>query len=126
MPVTQDKMFGDDSFSGIEDLFNQLAGVRRESYRNTRTHTQSLLNTVEFRKETILIFDLSGKKVNSVRIVDDLETNDYGERLATGQKVLAIEFEGSEILKYNLPKALAKRKVNYTFKNGILEVSLKK
>jgi hypothetical protein len=55
VPVTQDKMFGDDSFSGIEDLFNQLAGVRRESYRNTRTHTQSLLNTVEFRKETILI-----------------------------------------------------------------------
>jgi len=119
-------MFGDDSFGGIEDLFNQLTGVRREFNRNTISHTQSLLNTIESRKETILIFDLSGKKVKSVRIVDDLETNEYGERLATGQKVLAIEFEGSEILKYNLPKALTKRKTNYTFKNGILEVSLKK
>ena len=119
-------MFGDDSFMGIEDLFNQLSGGKRHYPGNTRNQTQSLLNTIELRKETILIFDLSGKKITSVEIKDDIETNEYGERTYSGQKILAIEFENNEILKYNLPKALTKRKINHTFTNGILEVSLKK
>ena len=119
-------MFGDDSFMGIEDLFNQLSGARRHSSGNTRSQTQSLLNTIELEKETILIFDLSGRKIASVRIIDDLEINEYGERVHSGQKILAIEFENNEILKYNIPRALAKRKLDHKFTNGILEVSLKK
>ena len=119
-------MFGDDSFMGIEDLFNQLSGGRRPPSQDSQNQTQSLLNTIESRKETILIFDLSGKKVISVGIKDDLEINEYGERVRGGQKILVVEFKDGEVLKYNLPKALSKRKVDYTFSNGILEVSLKK
>ncbi|NPE26899.1 hypothetical protein HNV12_02760 [Methanococcoides sp. SA1] len=117
---------GDDSFTGIEDLFNQLAGGRRYSSGATRAQAQSLLNTIESKKETILIFDLSGKKMTSVDIKDDLETNEYGERVHNGQKVLAIKLENGETLKFGLPKPLAKRKLNHTFTHGILEVSLKK
>ncbi len=124
-PRATTKMFGDDSFMGIEDLFNQLSGSRRSSSHNSRAQTQSLLNTIESRSETILIFDLSGKKIISVDIKKDLETNEYGERINSG-KVLAITFENNETLKYNLPKQLAKRKLTHTFTNGILEVSLKK
>jgi|GEM_PF-1201715 hypothetical protein len=119
-------MFGDDSMMGIEDLFNQLAGGRRHVSQNTRAQAQSLLNTIELRKETILIFDLSGKKVVSIEIKDDLETNEYGERANGEQKILAIRFENNEVLKYNIPKILAKRKISHTFSNGIMEVSLKK
>lgn len=119
-------MFGDDSFMGIEDLFNQLSGNRRHSSQNTRTQTQNLLNTIESKKETILIFDLSGKKIISIEIRDDIETNEYGERVHNGQKILAIKFDEDETLKYNIPKQLAKRKLDYTFTNGILEVSLKR
>ena len=119
-------MFGDDSFSGIEDLFNQFSGVRARSHQTSRTQTQSLLNTIETKKETILIFDLSGKKITSVEITDDLETNEYGERVYSGQKVLAIQFENNEKLKFGIPKPLAKRKLEHTFIHGILEVSLKK
>jgi len=111
---------------GIEDLFNQLAGGRGRQSQNTRAQTQSLLNTIETRKETILIFDLSGKKVVSVNIQDDLETNQYGERVHSGEKILAIKFENNETLRYNLPKSLVKRKLSHTFSNGIMEVSLKK
>jgi len=111
---------------GIEDLFNQLSGGRRTYSQNPQNQTQNLLNTIESRKETILIFDLSGKKIVSVEIKDDLETNEYGERINSGQKILAVRFENNEVLKYNLPKALGKRKVSHTFSNGILEVSLKK
>lgn len=118
-------MFGDDSFMGIEDLFNQLSGRRVSSY-SQRVQNQNLLNTIESRKETILIFELPGKKITSVQIKDDLETNEYGERLHNGQKILKINIENKEPIKYNLPKTLAKRTLNYTFKNGILEVSLKK
>lgn len=116
-------MFGDDSFRGIEDLFNQLSGGRQP--HNTQSQAQNILGTIESKQETILTFDLSGKKVASVEIKDDLETNEYGERV-NGGKALTIKFEDNQILKYNIPKALAKRKVNHTFTNGILEVSLKK
>jgi len=119
-------MFGDDSIMGIEDLFNQLAGGRRRFPQSTREQSQSLLNTIESRKETILIFDLSGKKVLSVGIQDDLEINEYGERVHNGQKALAVKFENSETLKFALPKTLSRRKISHTFSNGILEVSLKK
>ena len=126
MRVTPDKMFDDDSFMGIEDLFNQLAGNRRHSSQNSRNQTQSFLSTIESKKETILIFDLSGKKIMSIGISDDLETNEYGEKVHNGQKILAIKLGDNEVLKYNLPRALAKRRINHTFSNGILEVSLKK
>lgn len=119
-------MFGsDDPFSGIEDLFNQLAGGRRYT-SSTRAQTQSLLNTIETRKETTLIFDLSGKKISSVEVKDEIETDQYGDRVATGQKMLSIKTGSGETLNYGLPKALAKRKINHIFTNGILEVSLKK
>ena len=119
-------MFGEDPFTGIEDLFNHLAGSRRGFSQGRRAATQNLLSTIESKKETILVFDLSGKKVVSVNITDELEANEYGERLHTGQKNLSINFENQDSLRYNLPKSLAKRKINYTFKNGILEVSLRK
>jgi len=119
-------MFGDDSMMGIEDLFNQLAGGRRNFSKQAQQQSQNLLNTIESRKETILIFDLSGKKAISVKIQNDLEINEYGERVHSGQKILAIKFENSNTIKYNLPKALTKRKLSHTFSNGIMEVSLKK
>jgi len=55
-----------------------------------------------------------------------IETNEYGERISEGQKTLVIEIENNEVIKYNIPNALAKRKMSYTFSNGILEVSFKK
>lgn len=116
-------MFGDDSFMGIEDMFNQLSGRRQYS---SQAQPQNLLGTIESKKETILIFDLSGKKVESVEIKDNLETNEYGERISSGQKALTINFEDNKVLRYNIPKALAKRKISHTFSNGILEVFLNK
>ena len=116
-------MFGDDSFTGIEDLFNQLSN---RSQHTNQTQIQNLLGTIESKQETILIFDLSGKKVTSVEIKDNLETNEYGERINDGQKALTINFEDNKVLRYNIPKELAKRKIFHTFTNGILEVSLSK
>lgn len=116
-------MFGDDSFMGIEDLFNQLSNRREHS---NQAQAQNLLGTIESKQETILIFDLSGKKVESVEIKENLETNEYGERISSGQKALTINFEDNKVLRYNIPKALAKRKIFHTFANGILEVSLSK
>ncbi len=119
-------MFGDDSFRGIEDLFNQLSGRRSDFSEHPRTQSQNILNTIESKKETILIFDLSGEKISSIRIKDNIITNEYGERVHNGQKALVIELESGKILKYNLLNAIAKRKLSHTFSNGILEVSLKK
>lgn len=119
-------MFGDDSFMGIEDLFNQFARGTRSPKSGHYDHNTNLLNTITKRKKTYFIFDFSGKKIESVTIQDNLETNEYGEQVHDGNKVLKIKYNNSEILKYILPKNLRRRKIEYTFSNGILEVSLKK
>ncbi len=121
-----DKMFGDDPFEGIEDLFSQLAGERAGSTVNSQSQPQNILNTVETEKETILIFDLSGKRIDSVEIKDNLEINEYGEKMYNGKKILIIKLENNRALKYNITKNLSVRKIHHTFSNGILEVSLKK
>ncbi len=120
-------MFGDDSFGSIEDLFNQLSGgARRSSYYREPAQNQEILSTVEIKKGTILTFDLSGKKVSSVEMQDESGINEYGERVVGGQGVIVIKFSDGKIIKYNLPRALSKRKMEYVFNNGILEVLLKK
>ncbi len=120
-------MFGDDSFGSIEDLFNQLSGgARRGSYYREPAQNQEILSTVEIKKGTILTFDLSGKKVSSVEMQDESGINEYGERVVGGQGVIVIKFSDGKIIKYNLPRALSKRKMEYVFNNGILEVLLKK
>ncbi|MDH3353068.1 MAG: Hsp20/alpha crystallin family protein [Nanoarchaeota archaeon] len=122
-------MFGNDSFGGIEDLFNQLAGGMRQSRRGSvesRDANNLLLSTIDKRKENILIFDFSGKKVKSVEIKEDSDIDEYGERVYTGNKVLEIRYGESSVLKYVLPKSFKKSEINYTFSNGILEVTLKK
>ncbi len=124
--VIPDKMFGDDSFMGIEDLFNQFSGTRKNYSNDQKAQSQNLLNTVESEGETILIFDLSGRKVVSVTAREGFLTNEYGERIDSKERVMAIGLEDNKTLKYNLPGDLAKRKLSYTFTNGILEVSLKK
>ena len=118
-------MFGEDPFIGIDDLFSQLSGRRTTSY-SRGAQAQNLLSTIETKKETFLLFDLSGQKVISTKIKDDIETNEYGERVHNGQKILLIKTNENETLKYTLPVSLSRRKINYTFTNGILEVSFKK
>ena len=119
-------MFGDDFFGGgIDELFNRLAGgsiPRSHSVNNAN----SLLSVVGKNSKKYFVFDLSGKKMESVIIDDDLEENEYGEKLHTGRKILKIVFDENKVMKYVLPKELRKRSLNYTFKNGILEVILEK
>lgn len=119
-------MFGDDSFLGIEDLFNQLTKSMVHTDQSRGFQNQGILSTVELPDKTILVFDLSGEKVSSVKIKNNLEDGDYENDFHSGQKILEIKLEGGSLLKYSLPKALSQRKTTYTFINGILEVSLKK
>ncbi len=122
-------MIGDNSFSGIEDLFNQLAGGMDRSNRKFDTSNEAdkfLLSSIDGRKELVLTFDFSGKKVNSVEIKEGSEFDEYGERVYTGNKVIEIIYDGSSVLNYSLPNNFKKRELNHTFTNGILEVVLKK
>ena len=120
-------MFGDDFFGGgIEDLFNQLAG-RSSGARTVRgRNNNSVLSVTGTNKVKYFVFDLSGKDLASVEIKDEMETNQYGEEVHTGQKILEIAFDGDNVMKYALPKELRKGSLSHTFVNGILEVKLAK
>lgn len=122
-------MFGNNSIGGIEDLFNQLAGGMRQSGQGnaeSRGANSVLLSTVDEKKESILIFDFSGKEIKSVEVKEDSGLDEYGERVYNGNKIIEIVYDETLSLKYVLPKNFKKRELNYTFSNGILEVTLKK
>lgn len=121
-------MFGDDFFGagGIEDLFNKLSGGSYSVGSNKHSPDSKLLNIVKRKGKEYFIFDLSGKDFETVSIDDDLETNEYGEKVHSGQKILKIIFDGNKILKFALPRELRKRSLKHNFNNGILEVVLEK
>jgi HSP20 family molecular chaperone IbpA len=116
-------MIDEDPFSSI---FEQFFSSGRTKAQRSYDNFNNPLNIVEEPKKKFITFDLSGKKVKSVKIVDELEINDYGEKLHTGEKLLEIKFENEESRKYNLPELKAKNKISHTFSNGILEVKLER
>ncbi len=122
-------MVGDSSFGGIEDIFNQLLGGVRQPERgfdNSRETNNFLLSSIDTAKKKILIFDFSGKKIDSVEIVEESGIDEYGERVYTGNKILKISYDGTSSLKYALSGHFKRKNIDYSFTNGILEVVLKK
>lgn len=118
-------MFESDPFSGIEDLFNQLSQGRMHSTSNYSQQSQSLLSTIEAKNKTYLIFDFSGKELEDVKISKN-ESSGYLSSEGINQKFLNIKLKNSMEMKFELPGSLSKKAMEYTFKNGILEVSFKK
>ena len=135
-------MIGDDFFgSGIEDLFNRLAGngssveyssIGPDGKRRTTRRMQrdvfgkALLDKVTTKKHLYFIFDFSGKEDVYAEVKDELIENDYGETVATGKKVLEVISGNSRLATYPLSKDIKVKGYESTFKNGILEVSFKK
>lgn len=118
-------MFGDDFFGGgIDELFNKLAnGSMPRRYSNNNS---VLLSAYGDNSKKYFVFDLSGKTLESVSIEDDLETNEYGEEVHNGQKILKIIAGDGTVMKYVLPRELRKRSLKHKMTNGILEVVLEK
>jgi len=135
-------MFGDDFFGGgIEDLFSRLAGqnssveyssVGPDGKRQVRKRMQrdvfgkALLDKVATKKKIYFIFDYSGKENITATVKDEIVENDYGEKVATGKKVLEIKEGNSILANYPLSKEIRSRGSESNFVNGILEVSFKK
>lgn len=118
--------FDEGFFSGgIEELFNQLTGTSRRTSRKNNNST-TLLNTLEKRKETLFIFDLSGKEDIKVEVKDELEEDEYKEKFSTGKKILEIRSKNSETIRFILPKGLKQKNIETKIINGILEVRFKK
>jgi hypothetical protein len=135
-------MFGDDFFGGgIEDLFRRLSGgdgfveystTGPDGQKKTVRRTQSgafgkaLLDNVVTRKKIYFIFDFSGKKDVYANVKDEIVKNNYGDEVATGNKVLEVK-EGSKIIsEFPLSDKIRTKGFEFTFDNGILEVSFRK
>jgi hypothetical protein len=135
-------MFGDDFFGGgIDDLFRKLTGdnsfvestvIGPDGKRRTTRRTQrdvfgrALLDKVSTKKNLYFIFDYSGKKDVYANVVDELVTNDYGEKVATGGRVLQVKSGEDVLSEYPLSDKIKTRGFESTFKNGILEVVFRK
>ena len=135
-------MFNDDFFGGgIDDLFKKLFndgsfvetstvgpdGVKRTTRRMQKdVFGRALLDKVLVKKRVYFIFDYSGQKDVLADVVDELVENDYGERVATGKKVLQIKSNGKTIAQYPLSKEMRKKDFESNFENGILEVSFRR
>lgn len=140
--VIWDKMFGDDFLGGgIEDLFRKLSGgenfveyssVGPDGRKRISRRMQKdifgkiLLDKISTKKRIYFIFDFSGKTNVNAKVRDHLVEDDYGEQVATGNKILEV-FEGSSVLgEYPVSEDLKLKSLESNFLNGILEVSFKK
>lgn len=135
-------MFGDDFFGGgIEDLFRKLSGgdsmveyssvgpdgkVRTSKRMQRDVFGKALLDKVLTKKRMYFIFDFSGKSDVHASVKDELVTNDYGEKVATGKKVLEIKEGNVLISEYPLADSIKVNKFESNFENGILEVSFRR
>lgn len=134
-------MFGDDFFGGgIDDLFRKLTGdsfveytsVGPDGKKVTSKRMQrdvfgkALLDKVITKKRIYFVFDFSGKNNVFANVKDELVTNDYGEAVATGKKILEIKDGNHLISEYPLSENIKINKFESSFNNGILEVSFKR
>jgi hypothetical protein len=117
--------FGSD-FGGIEDLFNHITRENSEIRNQTSQSSGDIFENIISKTGTYIILDFSSKKIEEVEIKDNLEENEYGEEVHDGQKVLVITFGDGTSAKYTLPKKFKRNKLDWTEKNGILEVLFKK
>ena len=138
MGFFDDEDFG---FGGIGDIFRRLAegGANFEEYavdsdgkrkvvrrKKSTGFGKSFLDQFETKNKIYFLFDFAGKKNLTADIADELVSNDYGEKVSTGKKVLQVK-EGERVLaEFLLPKNLKKKDFGSVFTNGILEVSFRK
>ncbi len=140
--------FDDDNEIGIEDIFSRLTGgggfrsnSRNESFVEISDSSgrkqfaevfkelpwkNFLLDRVVTKKAIHFIFDFSSKKNIFVKVKDELIINNYNKKISTGKKVLLIEEKGELITNPFLLENIKTSKFDFTFNNGILEVSFKK
>lgn len=134
-------MFGDDFFGGgIDDLFRKLTGdsfveyttVGPDGKKKTTRRMQrdvfgkALLDKVITKKRIYFIFDFSGRSDVFASVKDELVTNNYGENVATGKKILEIKDGNDLISEYPLSEKIKVNKFESSFNNGILEVSFRR
>lgn len=113
-----DRMFrGNGSFVEYSD------GSGRRVHRRSDDASR---NFVETKKFFYFVIDLSNKKSVSVQIKDGVVRNGFGERVSGGNKILEVKTNNGEVLEFVVPKNIAKRKFEWKFNNGILEVKFEK
>lgn len=133
-------MFNDDDFfnGSIEELFNKLSGEgfveyssvspdgkRRTIKRGKRNvFGKIFLNKVIDNKRIYLLFDLSGRKKISAKVKNDFSAGKYAH-LPSGNKLLEVKEDEEIIFEYPLEEKRIDD-FNFTFNNGLLEVSFKK
>lgn len=83
-------------------------------------------NFIDTKKFVYFVLDLSSKQNVSINIKEGTVRNRFGEQVRNGHKVIEIKTNDGEIFEYVIPEELAKKKYNWKFKNGILEVIFKK
>jgi HSP20 family molecular chaperone IbpA len=114
-----------------EDPFDEMiqgffGGNGRRIQNNSRIRNKIPGTKVDTCKKLFFIFDFSGEENLKVEIKDYEQFDDYGNKTRTKNKSLEIKNNLKVIGEYILPEQIKIKSFDYTFKNGILEVSFKK
>jgi len=120
--------FFDDDNTGIGNFLNEVMGRGSFSEYDNETpkKVDENLNLINVKEKSYFVFDLSIEDHIEVEIVDQIVRNNYGEKVATGKKVLRIKNLNEILRELLIPKSLKIKNFEWTFNNGILEVSFKK
>jgi len=126
--------FGNDPFDFLNDFFRKFEGDNIDSFNSdnnpTKSRTFSRLNPDSFistKKRIYLVLDLSNQSNIDIKIEDHKLKNEYGEKVYSGRKLLKIVGSNGEVFEsFLLPEDLKTKGYDWSFKNGVLEVTFKK
>jgi HSP20 family molecular chaperone IbpA len=129
-------MFDDDNEDPFDEIVKQFFGEgssrRGASKKNKIIESEEDERMIDFIEEgdnAYLVFELPGYRKEDVRVLLEGDNIEIVARRKVSESVpsyLANRFNSGVEFKKNLPKSLRKKKMNWTFNNGVLEVEFKK
>ena len=125
-------MFDDDNEDPFDEIVKQFFGegnARRGTSRKNKIveseEDERMIDFVEDEKNSYVVFELPGYRKEDVRVVVEGGNIEVIARRKVGESVpgyLANRLNSGIELKKPLPKNMAKKKYDWTFNNGVLEV----
>ncbi len=117
--------FGNDDFDEI--VKGIFSGGNTGNFKTSSQRKGKMpVNKIESDKKIYFTFDFSSENNLDIKIEEKQKINEYGERIYGKNKVLGIINSSQKIAEYILPEKIKIKTMEYTFHNGILEVSFKK
>ncbi|MCK5149552.1 Hsp20/alpha crystallin family protein [Candidatus Pacearchaeota archaeon] len=122
--------FDEDPFENIvRDFFGQRSNLHSSENIIKGEDDERIIDFIETKDKLFLVFELPGYSEKDIKVditKKEIEITAKKNNLENIQEYLARKLSRGEYFKKILPSFVNHKKVNHTFKNGVLEIYFEK